>query len=273
MAVGLALSEGENMMRCAFASVWLLASLIGCQTGGTDDPLSGAMSRRELSADFLKKAGAPLTYVSYPFTDMIVDPAIAGMPIPTPLPTKPRYVVELTKVEEVRTAWMGGKRITVIRHPYVEKAMNGWSSEHPQPPSRLNVRGNYLSGCGPVSIWTGAKYLHFTDAPWVLLDVPGEAWPWLMTVHDNLGAGGPMEIGITTAPGDDASGGLLLWLDRPGTGRPVEMVLQTDVRAKTKITFVQVGEEGKRSDIGQIAFDSQSGRLAYEDTGLAPVKP
>ncbi len=262
------------MSKCTVICLGALSPLIGCQGIQIDDPGAYALAHRALPPEFLRQAGAPLTYEAMPFIcGGIVREAesASSRPVPPPILTKPepKYVVDLTKVEEVRTAWMGGRRITVLRHPYVEKDLAGYSSERPQPPSRISVKGHSLCGCGPVSIWRGGEFLYFSDEPWMLLDVTGESGPWLLTCHDNPGAGGPIEIHAFTAPDRVGRDWCLIWIDLAATGRPVEITVRTEAKGRPVVSFALRDEKGDFRDVGRIAFDAAKGEFVFTDLEAA----
>jgi len=250
-------------------SVGLLTLLAGCQAGQIDDPGAYAFAHRSLPPEFLRQAGAPLTYEAMTFGAVSHAYAASSAPTLPVIAEEPKYVVDLTRVEEVRTAWMGGQKITILRHPCVEPNSTTWPAEHPQPPSRLSVKGNSLCGCGPVSIWRGGEFLYFTDSPWTLLDVPGESWPWLLTLHDNLGAGGPIEIPVMTAPARIDRDWCLIEIDIAATGRPAEVAVRTDAKGKSVVSFAVRDEKGDFRDIGRIAFDAAKGDFGYTDLEAA----
>jgi len=158
--------------------------------------------------------------------------------------------VDLSRATHVDRAYFGSEPLVIIEHPvnwepsswdgYFRRALN----------SRLSfLRVYQIGGRGPVSVWHGNRHL-FSVGPqnWVLAGHSvGESL--LFTLHENIAAGGPLEVHITsTADRQRGKGELgpatgLVWLDLPAKGTRFVCVIseETDQSVPRIIEFEEFG--------------------------------
>jgi hypothetical protein len=211
----------ELVRRYTLAFVALAMLCPGCGPGDKGnsrlDVARYALAHRSIPVELLKRGGISHRYEKMPFicgtatldASRRIEKAAADLPpevgkalledwkkelagIPPP---DPEYVVDLTRVAEVRVGWFGGQCIAIIRHP-VTLGRLACGREHPTPTDRVFVTGNFLSGPGPVTIWSGDRLLGFTDEPWILIDAGQQRAPWLVTLSDCRHICGSVFIGI-----------------------------------------------------------------------------
>jgi hypothetical protein len=141
---------------------------------------------------------------------------------PTPLwdSPAPEYVVDLTRVEEIQIARLGGHQVVVLRHPVYNASPIG-TGEHKMPTDRVVFHGQHLAGAGPVTIWMDNKFLGFCDQPWLLAEVKPQGVPWLIQVTDMQSLGGPIELVVAAGSQNAEDAGdssFTCYLDGEATG-------------------------------------------------------
>lgn len=267
-----------------------LVSLGGCRAGAEDenfDVAAYATANRSLPETLLKKSGLEPVYKKLPYVcgapirDMLeaeshLKQSIAGLPkqeqdrllakfykdIQDEPPPKPEYVVDRTKVEQVRVAWLGDTKIVVLTHPVtVLKDYSDHQRNHRLPPERLTFRGQYLSGAGPVTIWQDNKFLCFEDTPWML--ARNGDYLVVLNMYDNLGAGGPIEMyialhGLAGDKASDIKGSTHCWLDSAATGTPFRLALQQPDSTSLPEIRATAFAEGNERTCGIISFGPNS---------------
>lgn len=210
------------------------------------DVAAHAIAHGTVPEERLTQAGLPAHYEKMPF--ICGTPAVeaaqrfereaAGLPPaerdrllawPAPVPSwpspEPEYVVDLTRIEEVRVARLGGRHVVVLRHSVIPgSTRDAW--HHPPPTARLTYVGPHLSGAGPVTVWRDGRPLAFCDGPWLLAEVRPDEDPILITLWDHLPAGGPIELTVEQMSPGEPGADTPSWygfLDAEATGAQIEL--------------------------------------------------
>jgi hypothetical protein len=282
---------------CAHVACLLVSPLAGCGYSSRASPpldlAEYATAHQRVPKEFLARAGAPDRFDHMPFicgTPMMAamdefEKSFEGQPMEvkkqamdelakqlasSPRP-EPDYTVDLTQVAEVRTVWVGGKRITILRHPAVTpKGEPVW---HEAPTNRVYVEPEHAAGEGPVSIWQGNEFLHFEDGAWILMDVGRSNDPSLLLLQDHYDLGGPIEGSFFSSLGKERKGILgnyayFFW-DSEVTGDVFRVRLDNS-RTPPALRMDRRHNGGPSQEYGVIEFDQK--RSAYEFRKILQVE-
>ena len=178
-------------------------------------------------------------------------------------------LIDFTAVKSVRSVYLNGHEITVVKHPVerLEGYGRGLYSYDGTPSSRLAFSSPHilLKG-GPFSLWHHGRLLYWSE--WMgQLAIVGEdpEKAIVATISDHFGADGPIEVTIT-AGRPDSSGGIdwaggFVWLDSAAKGNSFTCTLSTDYYENCPKTITFTPTEG--------SSEQKADRLNLDEASLS----
>lgn len=208
------------------------------------------------------------------------------VPSPVHEPPKPEYVIDLTRAESVQVVTLGRHRLTLIGHPCAPRSPDYaiTPNKHRRPP-RVSVDGPMVFGVGPVTVWSGDRLMLANLHPetlWIVADCGATPGPFMFTIPDFLGIGGPIELAIYAPPReageltDRALG--WEWLDLSATGsrfviKPIPSSAPDYPDLLVEQSRIDAPDSQTWQDIGRFRFKAKTGNYEFEKNEGARKKP